>query len=356
MAATLRFLPTFVRASGEPWEVSIQYNTWKRRLLAVCETVNHDFAECVAGQFAKAHQRHEAQMAGGNRQPAAEVPAAYKEYEARLVVGLLRILPQDVKSGAVEDINVSISSISLLEELVNVIQPGGKEEVAGLLRYVRNLDPVSSANEALETLRRWRIALNLPPAAPSEALKSLYSLIRNLERKHDALRTRMSLAKLAPQVQHPTEEGVTGIADMIEKGLRQAASDEQTKANKTTNSDALDPTASKGKGKGKQGKSMEDKYKTKQVCPFLNGPRGCTFGDRCHYKHPDKPNQPNPNPKLNPRPSLPSVSACFISEREGVVKGTLVHLSMKDHLEGTKQKIEDPKSLSRSARRDCSTG
>ena len=62
-------LPTFVRASGEPWEVSI-------------ETVSHVFAEYVAGQIAAARQRHEALMAGGNRQPVDEVPAEQKEYEA----------------------------------------------------------------------------------------------------------------------------------------------------------------------------------------------------------------------------------------------------------------------------------
>ena len=163
-------LPMFVRATGEPWEVSIQYNTWKRKLLAVCETVCSAFAKFVSGQFASAHQRHEAQMAGSARQLYEEVPSKYKEYEARLVVGLLRILPQDVKNGA-EDTNVSITSISLLEELVNVIQPGGKEEVARLLRDVRGLDPANTAKEALETLRRWRIArarataLNLPPAS-----------------------------------------------------------------------------------------------------------------------------------------------------------------------------------------------
>ena len=65
---------------------------------------------------------------------------------------------------------------------MNVIQPGGKEEVAGLLRYARGLDPVSSVKEGLETLRRWRTAralaaaLHLPPAAPSLNVGS--SLIR----------------------------------------------------------------------------------------------------------------------------------------------------------------------------------
>ena len=123
----------------------------------------------------------------------------------------------------------------------------------------------------------------------SETLNSLYTLIRNLERKHDAFRTRLSLAKQAPQVQHPTDAGVAGIADMIEKERRQAAADEQTKANKS-HGDALGPTANKGKGK--QGKTREDKKD--QVCPFFSGSKGCTFGDRCHYKHPDK--QPLPNP------------------------------------------------------------
>ena len=93
-------LPMFIRATGEPREVSIKYTTWKRRLVAVSETVCHVFAKFVGGQFTLAHRRHEALMAGGSRQPIAEVPCEYKEYEARLVVvGLLRVLPQDINNG-----------------------------------------------------------------------------------------------------------------------------------------------------------------------------------------------------------------------------------------------------------------
>ena len=131
------------------------------------------FAKFVGGQFTLAHRRHEALMAGGSRQPIAGVPCEYKEYEARLVVvGLLRVLPQDIQKWAVEDTNTSITSNGLIEELVNLVQPVGKEEVAALLHYVCGLDPPSSAEEALETLRRWRnararaAALNLPPGAP----------------------------------------------------------------------------------------------------------------------------------------------------------------------------------------------
>ena len=68
-------------------------------------------------------------MAGGTRQPYEEVPSKYKEYEARLVVALLRVLPQDVKHGTVEDTSTSITSTSLLEERANVIQPGERKKL-----------------------------------------------------------------------------------------------------------------------------------------------------------------------------------------------------------------------------------
>ena len=162
--------------------------------------------------------------------------------------------------------------------------------------------------------------MNLPPAAPSVALKSLYNLIRHLERKNEALKKRLSIAKLSPQVQFPTTAGVDGITDIIEKELRQAAADEQTKANKNS-SEATDPAANKGKGKGKskQGKYMEEKKN--QLCLFLNGPRGCTFGDKCHYKHPGKSNPPNPNPKAKPK-AEPSKRKCAFHKRKGgCIKG-----------------------------------
>ena len=41
-----------------------------------------------------------------------------------------------------------------------------------------------------------------------------------------SLVTSTSLAKLVPQVQFPTTEGVDGTTDIIEKKLRQAAADE----------------------------------------------------------------------------------------------------------------------------------
>ena len=144
-------------------------------------------------------------------------------------------------------------------------------------------------------LRRWRLArsriqaLRLPEAAPFELLRGLQVLVSRLEKKHESLKTRMSICRLESSVQLGQPKGVDIILEQIDKELRMLAADEATKANAAGHHD--DPTARKGLGKGKEkgkGKSSSDRSQT--VCPFLTKPGGCTFGDRCHYKHPDATN------------------------------------------------------------------
>ena len=102
------------------------------------------------------------------------------EYEARWVVSLLRSLPDAVKNPAVEGVaSGTIRSIALLEEAYRQVQPGGREEQASLRKFVRTLDPASSAQEASTTLRRWQLArgrlksLGPPEAAPYETMRGL---------------------------------------------------------------------------------------------------------------------------------------------------------------------------------------
>ena len=230
-------LPRYHQEPGEPWELGLGFTTWKRQILAVCTTVAPEFATFVEDRFHLAHQRHESRMSGAPIAEAPRLEACFETYEARLVVSLMRILPAEVKDSAVEDAENKITSLSLLEELVHQVQPGGQEEVASLLRYMRNLDPVQSARDALECIRRWKLArlraaaLNLPSTAPSEAMRALCTLVKHIEKRSDSLRTRMSLIKLSPDIQRPTELGVQMILETLDKELRQLAADEQLKAN-----------------------------------------------------------------------------------------------------------------------------
>ena len=113
----------------------------------------------------------------------------------------------------------------------------------------------------------------------------------------------MSICRLESSVQLGQPRGVDIILEQIDKELRTVAADEATKANAAGHHD--DPTAHKGLGKEK-GKGKGSSDRSQRVCPFLSKPGGCTFGDRCHYKHPDATNPrlaPNPKAKATPDPA-----------------------------------------------------
>ena len=84
------------------------------------------------------------------------------EFEPRLVVVLLRVLTEDVKTPAMEADagDESIRSQRLLEELFLQVRPGGLEEQQTLVKFLRNLNPASTARDAIDILRRWRLAKN----------------------------------------------------------------------------------------------------------------------------------------------------------------------------------------------------
>ena len=150
-------LPMYNTITGQPWETALAFTTWRRQFLAVCETVSGPFARYVEAQFDAAHKRHELGMAGGTRQDIPAVDEKFRDWESRLVVGLLKVLPQDVKSAVVEDNSTTMTSLGLLEEVVTLVQPGGREEVASLLSCVTGLQPATSAKKALEIIRLWGI-------------------------------------------------------------------------------------------------------------------------------------------------------------------------------------------------------
>eukprot|EP00439_Symbiodinium_sp_Y106_P037262 s4362_g4.t1 len=247
--------------TGQPWETALAFTTWRRQFLAVCETVSGPFARYVEAQFDAAHKRHELGMAGGTRQDIPAVDEKFRDWESRLVVGLLKVLPQDVKSAVVEDNSTTMTSLGLLEEVVTLVQPGGREEVASLLSYVTGLQPATSAKKALEIIRL----------------------------KLHSLRTRLSIMKLAPEVQFPIEKGLGMMLDTLENELRQASADETLRLNKRQSASEDVPTAAKGKGKGKEaGKTKGKESKGKQGktesggAPSEERARAVIVVRRCH--------------------------------------------------------------------------
>ena len=188
-------------------------------------------------------------------------------------------------------------AIALLEGILETLQPGGAAEMQSLQAFVRNLRPVCSAKEGLSVLRRWRlarsraIALALPQVAPFEELGALGTLAQNLEKRHDRLRTMLSLLRTRPEIIRPTPEGVDMMISLLDQQFQLLHADEQVKTSRRGQEDDLDPTAKKGKGKDGKGKGSKGTGKDsapkgdKQECMAWKSTGKCRFGDRCRFTH-----------------------------------------------------------------------
>ena len=239
---------------------------------------------------------------------------------------LLRVLPDGIKTPALEadEGEKGIDSLRLLGELYLCVRPGGIEEQQTLVKFMRQISPVNTAREAIELLRCWRLAKNriaslkLPEIPAYEQIRGIQTLLKNLERKHDSIRTRLSLVRLHPDIHLARPQGVVMMLDAVEQELRQIAADEMTKDNLSNNSDAVinqgksgDQGKGKGEGKGKgkaegkgkqanagapnppkgtpKGKAKSDKPdgkdKQKRKCIFHPRKSGCRLGDSCPFAH-----------------------------------------------------------------------
>ena len=294
--------------------------------MTLAGTVSNDFAEYVLLCFKHAQDRHDRQ-ARGETLPVLEPVKGYpEEFESRLVIVLLKVLPDIIKTPALEtdENRQGIGSLRLLEELYLRVRPGGLEEQQTLVKFLRNLSPAASAREAIDVLRRWRLAKNrvsalaLPEIPAYEQVKGIMTMLRTLERKYDALKTRLALVRIHPDIQLGKPSGITHLLDTVEQELRRLSADETTKDNLNQ---VNEPMIAKGKGdkgtgKGHPGpKTVEARRHV--LCPCLDKPGGCSFGDRCHYKH-DKPGKPHPKPK--PKPKAEPKKKCIFHNRKNGCK------------------------------------
>ena len=145
------------------------------------------------------------------------------------------------------------------------------------------------------------------------------TLLRTLEKRHDALKTRLALVRIHPDVQLGQPGGVTHLLDaVVEQELRRLSADETTKDNLNQ---LAEPFAAKGKGdkgagKGAPGpKTLEARRHV--PCPYMDKPGGCSFGDKCHYRH-DMPDKPHP--KAKPKPKAEAKKKCIFHNRQGGCK------------------------------------
>ena len=193
---TLQDIPSFnpKDGAGSPWELALRLDVWKRQVLTLAATVQPLFAEYVAECFKRAQARHDRQAAGESLTALVPVTGFPAEYESRLVMVLLRTLPDSVKTPALEadEGHRDIASLRLLEELYLCVRPGGLEEQQALVRFLRNVSPAASARDAIDMLRRWRLAksrvasLSLPEIPAYEQIKGIQAMIKTLEKSTTA--------------------------------------------------------------------------------------------------------------------------------------------------------------------------
>ena len=119
---TLQDIPSFnpKDGAGSPSELALRLDVWKRQALTLAATVQPFFADYVAECFKRAQARHDRQAAGESLTALVPVTGFPAEYESRLVMVLLRMLPDSTKTPALEadEGHRDIASLRLLEELV----------------------------------------------------------------------------------------------------------------------------------------------------------------------------------------------------------------------------------------------
>ena len=244
--------------AGTPWELGLRFDVWKKQFLTIASNVHPRFADFVAMCLKSAQERHNITAQGLQAPPMKPIEGFPAMFESPLVMLLLRILPESVKTPALEsdEGGQKIASLRLLEELCLCVRLGGLEQQQTLVRFLRQVSPVSTAREPMELLRRWRLAksrvasLALPDVPAYEQISGIQKMLKNLEKGYDSLRTRLSLVRIHADVQLVRPQGVTIVLEAVEQELRQIAADEMARSN--AGDTANQPNGNQAKGDPKK--------------------------------------------------------------------------------------------------------
>ena len=279
----LQDVPALKLGTGEPWEQGMKLRTWFKQVETIAGTIADSFGTYVKQQFKWADDRHKQRLAGLHQlTPPPRVLPEDSENENRLVLLLIRCVPAELKQNVVEkgDESEPMRAIALLEGVLETLQPGGAAEMQSLQAFVRNLKPVNSAKEGLSIGKIQGYGF-----APFEELGVLGTLALNLEKRHDRLRTMLSLLRTRPEIIRPTSEGVDMMINLLDQQFQLLHADEQVKMSRGRGQDDdLDPTAKKGKGKDGKGKGGKGTGKDsaskgdKQECMAWKNTGKCRFG------------------------------------------------------------------------------
>ena len=298
----LKDCPTLKLTQGEPWELGLALRQWENQTSSIASAVAGTFGQFFRLRMQQALARYQRRQATSVGEPVPLIPEEEREYETRLGVMLIKNLPATIRQPVMERHQGAehlVSTLLLLEAVMERFSPGGAAEMTSLLQFQRALPTAGTFKELLNTIRRFELAkgrseyLKLPPIAAHEIIRSLEGLTRNLEKKHSSLAMRLNLIKLTPEVVVPSEAGVQRLlTTLVQEGRRMQAEDEvarNRRGNEVLDEDGQGATAfqAKSSGKGAKGAKGEKgpRDTSKIPCGYFQLERGCLNGDACPHLH-----------------------------------------------------------------------
>ena len=295
----LKDCPALKMVQGEPWELGLALRQWETETSAVCSVVASSFGQFFRLRMQQALNRYQKRQTTSIEESLPKISDEEREYETRLGVMLIKDLPANIRQPVMERHQGAehlVSTLLLLEAVMERFSPGGTAEMTSLLQFQRALPTAGTFKELLGTIRRFELArgrsefLKLPPIAPHEIIRSLEGLSKNLEKRHASLAMRLNLIRLTPEIVVPSETGVQRLlATLVQEGRRMQAEDEvnrNRKGNDLLDADKQTSTAYQAKSSGKGAKGSKGQADTRTMpCAYFNLDRGCLKGDNCPYLH-----------------------------------------------------------------------
>lgn len=145
----LKDVPKLEIAPGESWERALQLSVWKAEFLAIAHAVGQRWALFLQERFQQAECVYEQRQMGklstyeyldeGMGSASTCAGLLLSDFESRFCIVLMRTLPEEVKRPVLEySTRAKVTSQKLLVSLLEVLNPGGKEEVKSLQLWVRS--------------------------------------------------------------------------------------------------------------------------------------------------------------------------------------------------------------------------
>ena len=281
----LKDLQQLELTGARTWEQGVQLASWRAQCSTIFNGVGYSFAQYAQLVWSQAEKMYSDKAIGMKKPEVPMIRTEHLDYEARLTSALLRILPEAIKTPAVERADDGcISSAMLCMGILSRLQPAGPEEATSLLSFLRSPPTATTAQELEGLLRRYNLALRrlhqlqMPPMAPSETLKALQAMTRAVERKYNSFHMRLNLLRLFPEAStRPTEEGVSKFKETVEQQLHEITADEIARESKNRD---LTTVSRVDTGSGGQGSDTSKRG----ICHFFSKPGGC-YRKNCPFQH-----------------------------------------------------------------------